>query len=382
MKKSRIIKVILFLMFSLLLVACGKENASNESVSENISVEESSEESSEEAQATVRIVEDGLGRKVELPEKLESIVCSGVGALRYTSYLKATDLVVGVEDYEKETSLTRLYNHVNYEHFKDLPVIGTNCEPNIEQIIQVNPQLIVVSSSVKMDPDTLAKKTGIPVFSVPGSDTTLDDKAFETIDLLGMLYEKTDEAKRLRTYLEDLKKDLEKRTASVEEEKKLSAYVGGVSFKGRHGFEGTEAGYGPFKLIHAKNMADTTNQEGAFNVDLEKILEWDPEVIFIDYNGLDLVQSQYEENPDFFQELQAVKNGKIYSQVCFRSYASNLDTALADAYYAGSILFPNKFSDIQLDEKISEIYTNLLGKDPSKDLIEAGYEFKELKLGE
>ena len=52
-------------------------------------------------------------------------------------------------------------------------------------------------------------------------------------------------------------------------------------FKGAHGFEGTEAYYGPFELIHANNLANTTDQTGAFDIDLEQVLTWDPEIIFL-----------------------------------------------------------------------------------------------------
>ena len=46
-----------------------------------------------------RTLTDSAGRQVEVPEKVESIVCVGVGALRYTCYVGAQDLVIGVEDY-------------------------------------------------------------------------------------------------------------------------------------------------------------------------------------------------------------------------------------------------------------------------------------------
>jgi len=46
-----------------------------------------------------RVLTDGAGRQVTVPEKVESIVCVGVGALRYTCYVGAQDLVIGVEDY-------------------------------------------------------------------------------------------------------------------------------------------------------------------------------------------------------------------------------------------------------------------------------------------
>ena len=47
-----------------------------------------------------RVITDGAGRQVQVPETVTSIVCVGVGALRYSCYMGAADLVVGVEDYE------------------------------------------------------------------------------------------------------------------------------------------------------------------------------------------------------------------------------------------------------------------------------------------
>ena len=88
-----------------------------------------------------RTITDGAGRQLEVPEKVESIVCVGVGALRYTCYVGAQDLVIGVEDYEVKPGMSRLYNYVNFDKFKDLPVIGTNGEPYTEEIMhfQIRP---------------------------------------------------------------------------------------------------------------------------------------------------------------------------------------------------------------------------------------------------
>ena len=70
-----------------------------------------------------RLITDGAWRQVEVPETVESVVCVGVGALRYTCYMGAADRVVGVEDYENQPDLTRLYSYVNGERFKDLSLI-------------------------------------------------------------------------------------------------------------------------------------------------------------------------------------------------------------------------------------------------------------------
>ena len=329
----------------------------------------------------IRTITDSVGRKVEVPEKVESIVCIGVGALRYTCYVGAQDLVVGVEDYETKAGMSRLYNYVNFDKFKDLPVIGTNGEPYTEEIINLAPDVIVMSAYASVQADDLQAKTGTPVVVVPGSDTTLDDGAFETIRIMGVLYGMKQRASELTDYLKDLRKDLDDRTKDIPDSQKPSVYVGGVSFKGHHGFEGTEAYYGPFELIHANNLANTTGQTGAFNIDLEQVLSWDPDVIFVDFNGMSLINEDYAKNPDYYNALTAVQNGKVYSQISFRSSASNLETALADAYYAACVIYPEQFADIDPVAKAGEIFEMLLGVDPYEDLKEAGYEFRPIEIG-
>lgn len=328
-----------------------------------------------------RVITDGAGRQVEVPEKVSSIVCVGVGALRYTCYMGAQDLVIGVEDYETKEGMTRLYQYVNFEKFKGLPVIGTNGQPYTEEIITLAPDVIVMSKSASVEADDLQAKTGTPVVVVPGSDSTLDDAAFETIRILGQLYGMVGRANELTGYLTAIQTDLENRTKDIPEADKPSVYVGGVSFKGHHGFEGTEAGYGPFALIGAKNLADTTGQTGAFNIDLEQVLAWDPDIIFVDFNGLNLINEDYAKNPDFYNALTAVQEGKVYSQISFRSSASNLETALADAYYAACVMYPEQFKDIDPVAKAQEIFEQLLGANPYPDLKEAGYEFRPIEIG-
>ena len=329
-----------------------------------------------------RMITDSLGRQVEIPEEVESIVCVGVGALRYSCYVGAADLVVGVEDYEAKAGMTRLYQYVNFDKFKDLPVIGTNGESYTEEIINLGPQVIVMSKSASVDADDLQTKTGTPVVVVPGSDTTLDENAYETIRILGELYGREDRATELTDYLKGIQEDLDSRTKDIPDSEKPSVYVGGVSFTGHHGFEGTEAGYGPFVLIHAKNLADTTGQSGAFNIDLEQVLAWDPDILFVDFNGMALINEDYAKNPDYYNALSAVQEGKVYSQISFRSSASNLETALADAYYAACVMYPQQFADVDPVQKAGEIFEMLLGSNPYADLKEAGYEFRPITIGE
>ena len=377
---KKIVTVLLMLSMLLAMSACSGAPEAAPTASQADETTAANAVSQETAPET-RIITDSMDRNVEIPYSVERIVCVGVGALRYTCYVGGADRVVGVEDYETKPGMSRLYNYVNFDLFQNLPVTGTNGEPFVEEIINVDPQVIVMSSYASQDPDELSQKTGIPVVVVPGSDTTLDEKAYVTIRILGELYQLEDRAEDLTAYLKSIRKDLDDRTASIAEDAKPTCYVGGVSFKGHHGFEGTEAYYGPFELIHAKNLANTTGQTGAFNIDVEQVLSWDPEIIFLDFNGMNLINEDYGAHPEFYNALTAVQEGKVYSQISFRSSASNLETALADAYYAACVMYPQQFQDIDPVEKAGEIFTKLLGSNPYHDLEEAGYAFCQITIG-
>lgn len=390
MKKRKALACLLALGILAGAAGCGQsaqngDTAAEDTQSAETDAAETAETETAEADtdaAGTRLITDSEGREVEIPEKVESIVCLNVGALRYTCYMQAQDLVIGVEDYEKEQSISRGYNYVNFELFQDLPVVGNNGEHYPEEIIYADPDVIVMSAYDDSDADSLQEKTGIPVVVVPGSDSMMDEGAYETFRIMGELYGKEDRAQELIDYMDSIKEDLETRTADVAEEDKLTAYVAGVSYKGAHGFEGTEAGYGPFAAINAKNLADETGQTGPFDIDPEQVLAWDPDVIFVDFNGLDLVNEDYASNPEYYEQLTAVQEGRVYSQISFRSSASNLDTALADTYYAASVLYPEQFADVDPEEKAAEIFEMLLGENFYEDLKANGYEFRQITIGE
>ena len=133
--------------------------------------------------------------------------------------------------------------------------------------------------------------------------------------------------------------------------------------KGTHGIESTQADFPPFAAINARNLVDETGLRGSLMIDKEQLLEWDPEFIFIDESGLPMVLEDYAENPALYDSLQAVKKGKLYGYLSYNYYATNVDTAIADAYFMGTVVYPDAFRDIEPVEKAGEIYRFLLGED-------------------
>jgi iron complex transport system substrate-binding protein len=42
---------------------------------------------------------------------------------------------------------------------------------------------------------------------------------------------------------------------------------------------------------------------------------WDTDIIFIDFNGLGLINEDYAKKRDFYESFSTVKTNKVYSQI-------------------------------------------------------------------
>ena len=330
--------------------------------------------------ADVQTVTDMLGRTVEVPAEVDKVVGIGASSLRMICYMQSVDKVVGVEQAEQTDSVTCAYRHVNHDTFTKLPVIGEGgskgVTANEEAIIAAAPQVIIANLD-KDSADSLQQKTGIPVVCVTMSDIVFDQKLYDNITLLGTILGKEERGKELIAYMQDTEADLQKRIENVQTK---TAYAAGVSFRGGHGFSGTEAGFAPFAICNITNIADAGHDSGCFDIDLEAVTAAQPDYIFVEGGNLGLVKEDVAANPDYFNNLNAVKNGNVYSLVSYRFYATNVELALANCYHVGSCVYPDRFSDIDSTEKLDEITTYFLGAPISEDLAANGLSFQKFDL--
>ncbi len=201
-------------------------------------------------------------------------------------------------------------------------------------------------------------------------------------------------------YLDGCREDLAARTRDVSHEEKLKAYTGAVTFNGRHGFAFTYVNFPPFTAVNAQNVADELleSQTGdaakaaketgkayigsdGFEVDLEQIILWDPDIIFLDPGNMDLVNEEYKNNRDFFQSLRAVREGKIYTMPSANAAGPNITYLLINAYYAGKVLYPERFGDVELEEKAAEIMEQMLGADFFEEMQQGGLYYGTITIG-
>ncbi|MBC3887025.1 ABC transporter substrate-binding protein [Acetobacterium paludosum] len=330
--------------------------------------------------ATTKVITDSLGRQVEVPTKINSV--GSLGVMRLLTYMGAADLVTGATDMDNVQELTRPYTLVNpnYAALKQIGQGGAGgIVPFEEEIVKLVPDVIFVVSDYTQA-DELSAKTGIPVVAIdnPG---LFDGKMSASMNIIGEVLGKQDRAKAVNEFMDAAKKDLNDRTKDIADASKPSVYNGALNFKGKHGFDGTSAKYGPFVAINANNVVDQTGQSGTFIIDLEQILAWNPDIIFLNPENMDLVNQQYAQNPDYFNSLNAVKNNKVYTQLAYNNNYTNIEIALADAYYAGTVIYPDKFKDINPEKKADEIFKFLLGQELYSKYAAAGQGFGSLTIG-
>jgi len=177
----------------------------------------------------LRTITDSTGRQVTIPEVVKSIVCVNVGSLRFTTYMQATDLVIGVEQNEIEPRISKPFSYINNDLFSTLPVMGDNGTTYDEEIVKLNPD-VVIASIDKAAADALQEKLKIPVVAIPLIDNMFDKQCYELLTLMGEVYGREERAEELISYIKGLDADLKSRTKNIPEKQKPTVYAGGKAY--------------------------------------------------------------------------------------------------------------------------------------------------------
>lgn len=328
------------------------------------------------AETPTRTVTDAAGRSLTIPETVERVICSGPGALRLLTYLQAQRLAVAADDIEGRRSRfdARPYALAN-PGFRDLPVFGEfRGHDNPERIVSLSPapQVILKAyGNMGHDPVELQEKTRIPVVILDYGDFGAKiENFYQALRIMAEVVGKKERAEAVIAYFEAARADLKKRAEGVPDGDRKRCYLGGVAQKGPHGFTSTEIGYPPLALLGAVNVADQAATPGmkATNTDVakEKIVEWNPDILLLDLSTLQLGDEAgglFELKTDpAYQTLDAVKKDEVYGVLPYNWYSINHDCLLADAYFLGALLYPERFADIVPAAKADEIFAFLVGK--------------------
>lgn len=363
MKKLYVL--ILTLIIALSLCACGSNNDGNT--------------------GEKRIVTDALGREVEIPTDVKSIVALG-NAPRMVTYLGLADRVVGVSGMDsKDITPITAYAYVTKDQWKDVPLVGTDSMGNTdyypEEIIAAKPDVIICTYTEDIVKD-IETKTGVPVIAV-GMGNLFQKDYDESLMIIGEVCGVEKRANEVVDYIDSCLADLGKRTGDIPGNERPTVLSAAATFKGAHGIEGVRITDAVFEAINANNVAGKENggHMGAAEVSREQILAWNPDYIFCDYGGVVLVQQNEKKDKAFYSQLQAYNNGKIYQHPSSTNYYTNVEISLANCYFIGSILYPEAFKDVDIEKKSNEVFKFFLGEDDFMGELKAfGADYGKVKF--
>lgn len=388
MKKRLMLIMVCCLLFG--LAGCGagekKEHAAADSKSQTAEksdekkeetpakTDENKAETKEQAEDELVII-DMAGREVRLPKKdnRRALTDSPTTQRLYT-YINGLNDLVGVSARDVKNLTNRPYALANPEILNMKSFGGGYFIEDWEAVLLAKPDVIFCDQHDASAYDQIQRQTGCPVVALDyGTGVIFDPKLYQSLELIGKVMGKEERAKEVIDYMEAIKKDLNERTKDIPESERKTAYAAGLAWNGPHGIEGTRENYPLFDAVNAINVVTGIGKDGLVEVDKEKIMEWNPEYIFIDLASIHLIQEDYNQNKAYYQLLSAFKNDKVYTQLAFVWCDINIDTAMGDAYFVGKTIYPEKFADVDPVAKVNEIYEFLVGKPVYEEL--AGSQF-------
>ncbi|NTV00295.1 MAG: ABC transporter substrate-binding protein [Methanoregulaceae archaeon] len=386
MKKSAILLLLVILIGIVILAGCIRQPA---------------DETGPANETSFRTVVDSRGIAVRVPRDIERVVTIDDGfSLEVMTVLGESDKLVGVGSRTYEEIDTYTYESVrggNYTYTngmntmaylhprtRTLPVIAEfEGGVNYEALASLKPDVVIVrlgSCTFWVNDENVNKSLermeslGIPVIVLYGTDfyekpdlSTMWDE----IRIIGDLFGKKEKANGLVTQLRGEIDTIQSRTENVSEKDKPSVlYLGLASVAREEGGAGNTVSLASYESWNLENIVNARNsfreESGYWHVvSAEQILAMNPDVIILPTDwGYHPVEEIYEA-PYYrnLQELQAVQNQRV-SSLPFTPYdcAKRLEYPV-ELMVIAKAAYPERFSDIDLNEWLLTFYQNLYGVD-------------------
>ncbi len=302
-------------------------------------------------------VTDMLGRRVVIPERVDSIVCLKASAIRLVCYAGGADMICGVEECElRGNPYTHIYANPT---LKKKRVIGPMMGGDPELILSASPDLIFTTCSTVNEADILQRKCGVPVIALEyGNLGSKRDEFYSSLTLISNILGTQSRVDSLVEYINDQIDELNRRSETQLKHKASPVvYVCGISYKGKKGLDSTDPNYAALQFINGTNAAAEVDSRlvseiTGTTISLEQLLLWNPDILFVDNDGMDLVLRDLER--------LSMEGKEIYMVWPYNNIHSNFEIMLLNSWFMGKILYPDQFADIDIAAKRDEIMYNFL----------------------
>lgn len=339
--------MIMLMIFSVFMTGCGNKAEEESKESSTASQEQNKEDTAETKTVTFK---DDCGREVKVPEKIETVIASGPLAQMFLLAVAPDTLIATNSQWSNETK-----KYIDDKYLK-LPEVGSffgNHDLNYEEIAKLNPQIIIDvgedKPSMKSDLQDITDKTNIPAVHISANfDNT--DKAFSK---LGKLLGREDKGNKLAAFCKDAFDSAEAVIKKTDKKKKVMycTQEDGLNVLAKDSY------HSQIIDMLADNVAvleDPSSQGTGNEVNIEQMINWDPEIIIFEPNSY----YDFVSDDPAWKTLRAVKNNKYYEVPMgpynWMGFPPSCNRVLG-LLWTAQLLYPDK-TDFDLKEEVQEYY--------------------------
>ncbi|OPL07539.1 MAG: hypothetical protein AVO33_05305 [delta proteobacterium ML8_F1] len=236
-------------------------------------------------------VTDSYDREIILPEQPERVISMAPSITETIFALEAESQLVGRTEY------------CDYpEEVAKIPTAGSLMTPNMERIIELEPDLVIASTHFPMEAVETLEELGVQVVVFVPQESF--EGTYRIIEEVGRILGKDEKAQTINQSIEEKVREVAERVADLPG-KRVYFVVG----FGEHG--DYTAGGDTFinEMIEMAGGVNIAGDVSGWGYSLEKIIEKDPEVIIISkFFGL---KDAFEMTPNYM-DLNAVKKGELH----------------------------------------------------------------------
>jgi len=367
MKKSLLLLAVGFVMLA--TAACqssSNSTASSKSESAMTSTSESESSSKEEAKGT-RIIKDQLGFDVELPpaKDIKRIAIHKLLPLPSVYAVYKGGNVDGLISMPPD-SLNAAKNSILAKYAPDILNVSIDYykggELNMEELLKLKPDVVFYAGGEEERQQFV--NAGIPAvgFSTvtPNGPNTIETLN-AWISLMEQVFEEGSKVTGITEYAKEAQDEINKRLAAIpEDQRKKVLMIGHYSDTNF-----TLGGFSDYWISVTGGINVGKGTQG--NVNMEQVYSWAPDIIFIstlsDFFPEDFYNNTTVEGADW-SGVPAVINKQVYKFPLgmHRWWPPSTDAPLS-LWWIAKTTYPEKFEDINMDEKIKEYYKKFYGMD-------------------
>jgi len=320
--------------------------------------------------AAKQTVTDQLGRQVEVPDKAERVVVLMHQVLDVMLELGAEPQIVGVLESWKEYLPSAVKA---MPRLKEIATPGDLKTVNMESLLALNPDLVVVTHYAPEAMRNQIEKAGIPVIGVSFYRADYEQasvlnpklkdpsKAYaeglkDAVRLVGQVIGRSEKAEELLKVAFDNRALVDQRLGQIPRDQRTTCYM---AYPKLHSMGTGKYASVAMERAGGRNVAEMI--DGYTAVNMEQVLQWNPEVIFVQDRYQFLVK-EIGESPAW-QPVSAVKNNRIY--LC-PEYVKPWGHPLPESVALGELwmakqLYPDKFKDLDLAKLVNDFYQKFYG---------------------